>query len=82
MALQLSPYFKAISRQPHMCPECGHRLVLKPLELTWDGAVWKCERCKWFQTELAPDSAKMGQREPAKPKARIISVDFTKGASK
>jgi len=81
--LQLSPYFKAISRQPHFCPECGFPLKLNPLELTWDGAMWKCERCKWFQLELAPDSAKKGQRddtrEPDKPRARIISVDFASG---
>lgn len=78
--LELSPYFKAISRQPHFCPECGHRLVLRPLELTWDGAVWKCEKCNWFQTELAPESAKLGQRVAEKPRARIISLDFGGGS--
>lgn len=79
--LELSPYFKAISRQPHLCPECGGRLVLKPLKLTWDGAVWKCERCKWFQAEFAPDSAKLGERG-AKPKARIIRLESMKGSRK
>lgn len=80
--MELSPYFKAISKQPHFCPECGHVLKLNPLELTWDGAMWKCEECKWFQLELAPDAAKMGQRDgkPEKPKARIIKLDFGKGA--
>ena len=79
--LELSPYFKSIAKRPHMCPECGHRLVLKPLELTWDGAMWKCEECKWFQLELAPEAAKMGQRDetPEKPRARIIKVDIGGG---
>ena len=82
--LELSPYFKAISRQPHMCPRCGHRLELRPLELTWDRAVWRCGCCGWFQTVIAPKAAEMGQRDPspqpapAKPRhcGRIIEVDF------
>lgn len=76
--LQLSPYFKAISKTPHFCPECGHVLVLNPLKRTWDGAMWKCERCKWFQLEVAPEAAKMGERGK-EPRARIISVDFGGG---
>lgn len=74
--MQLSPYFKSISKQPHFCPECGHPLTLNPLKLTWDGAMWKCPNCKWFQLEQAPEAAKLGQREQLKRGARIISVDF------
>ena len=75
---ELSPYFKAISHAPHFCPECGHPLELNPLALTWDGAMWRCGRCKWFQLELAPEAAKLGERKPEKPGARIIPVDFKK----
>ena len=83
--MELSPYFKAIARVPHACPECHHRLRLIPLELTWDGAIWKCDNCKWFYVELAPENAKMGQRdaqpEPPKRTGRIIAVDFGGGRS-
>jgi len=83
LMLQLSPYFKAIARRPHFCPECGGPLKLKPLELTWDGAVWKCEACHWFQLEVAPEAAKLGQRdargeEPGR-RARNVGVDFGRG---
>lgn len=61
----LSPYFKALARQPHICPRClKHKLRLVSLELTWDGAVWKCDGCGWFQVELAPADAQLGPREP------------------
>ena len=75
-ALELSPYFKAISRTPHVCPRCRHKLELQPLRLTWDGAVWRCRDCGWFQVEMAPDSAKMGSRVKEEPTARILSVEF------
>lgn len=72
---ELSPYFKSLAATPRVCPRCHARgLRLQPLELTWDAAVWRCDSCKWFQTVLAPESAKLGQR--GEPKARIIPVDF------
>ena len=77
-ALELSPYFKAINRTPHVCPRCRYKLELQPLELTWDGAVWRCFGCGWFQVEMAPDSAKMGPRVKAKPASRILPVEFGK----
>lgn len=81
--LELSPYFKSLARVPRICPDCMERkLRLQPLELTWDAAVWRCDGCGWFQTELAPESAKLGQRGEEKPRARIISVDFAKGAKR
>lgn len=87
--MELSPYFKAVARIPHLCPECGHALVLRPLERTWDGAMWKCERCKWFQVETAPEAARMGERtapaahvtgvEKLAGGAKIVAVDFGRG---
>lgn len=77
--MELSPYFKSLMRTPKMCPECHAPIRLNPLELTWDGAMWKCDACGWCQLELAPEAAKLGQREPEKPRARIISVDFGGG---
>ena len=77
--MELSPYFKSLTRTPKMCPECHAPIRLNPLELTWDGAMWKCDACGWCQLELAPEAAKLGQREPEKPRARIISVDFGGG---
>lgn len=74
--MELSPYFKSLTRTPKMCPECHAPIRLNPLELTWDGAMWKCDACGWCQLELAPEAAKLGQREPEKPRARIIPVDF------
>ena len=74
----LSPYFQALAKQPRMCPDClKHKLRLVSLELTWDAAVWKCDGCGWFQTILAPESAKLGQREPY----NVIKVDFGKDGS-
>lgn len=74
--MQLSPYFKSLARTPRICPDCHrHKLALKPLELTWDAAVWKCEGCGWFQTVLAPESAKMGQRDAKPSGARIIRFE-------
>ena len=71
--LELSPYFKSLTRTPHMCPECHKPIRLNPLKRTWDGAMWKCDACGWCQLELAPDSAKLGQRDSEQPKrARII----------
>lgn len=79
MSLELSPYFKSLARVPRVCPSCRkHKLALEPLKLTWDAAVWKCDGCGWFQTELAPEGAKLGERV-AKQRARIISVDFGGG---
>ena len=74
----LSPYFQALARKPRICPEClNHKLKLNSLELTWDGAVWKCDGCGWFQLELAPDSAKMGPRtKEEEQRPNVIKVGF------
>ena len=81
--LELSPYFKSLARAPHLCPECRAPVKLEPLELTWDVAVWKCDACGWFQLELAPEAAKVGQREARQGQpgasARIIKLDFGGG---
>lgn len=75
----LNPYFQALAKQPRMCPDClKHKLRLVSLELTWDAAVWKCDGCGWFQTVLAPESAKMGQREPDDA-SNVIKIDFGRG---
>ena len=72
----LSPYFRALAREPRICPDClEHRLRLVPLELTWDGAIWKCDGCGWFQLELAPDDAKLGPRG-LEGAPNVIRVDF------
>lgn len=73
--LELSPYFKSLTRTPKMCPECHAPIRLNPLELTWDGAMWKCDACGWCQLELAPEAAKLG---PRRARANVIEVDFGK----
>ena len=75
--MQLSPYFKSLARTPRVCPRCmKSKLRLEPLKATWDAAVWKCGACGWFQTELAPERACLGERE--EPGGRIVKVDFGK----
>jgi ribosomal protein L37AE/L43A len=74
---QLSPYFKALARDPGMCPECGGRLRLQALERTWDAAVWRCGACGWLEVAEAPASARMGPRGEG-PGARVIIADFGK----
>ena len=81
--LELSPYFKSLARTPHVCPRCRKPVELKSLELTWDGAMWKCDACGWCQLELAPEAAKVGQRGGGQDwpdhRARIIRLDFGGG---
>lgn len=78
MRYALSPYFRSRGRAGRACPECGARAGLRGLELTWDGALWKCPRCRWFELEMAPEGARLGPREPAPPRGRIIRPDFGK----
>ena len=78
MRYPLSPYFAARARTGRACPRCGKPAELRGLELTWDGAMWKCTSCGWFDVEMAPGGAKLGQREPAPPRGRIIKLDFGK----
>lgn len=62
--MELSPYFEALARQKRVCPRCHKApLSIVPLALTWDGATEKCEACGYMNLILAPESARLGQRE-------------------
>ena len=62
--MELSPYFKALARQKRICPRCHKApLSIVPLALTWDGATEKCGACGYMNLILAPESARLGQRE-------------------
>lgn len=60
MSWELSPYFKGLARTPHPCPERGAILDLEGLKLSWDGAMWRCPSCGWFQLDVAPEAASLG----------------------
>ena len=58
----LSPYFQALARTPHICPQCHGKLELEPSPLNPNVAMWKCKAgCGWLQAVKAPKEACVGK---------------------
>ena len=58
----LSPYFQALARTPHICPQCHGKLELEPSPLNPNVAMWKCKsECGWLQAIEAPKEAYVGK---------------------
>ena len=58
----LSPYFEALARTPHICPQCHSKLDLKPSPLNPNVAMWECKAgCGWLQAVKAPKEAHVGK---------------------